>query len=414
MLKIPLILVAAITIFLFSFINNNHAIRIGAQITIPDSLAIDKVANKWIEQIPLNSSGEKIIYIACGQGGGIRAAYWTASVLASLSDSDQTFPNHLFALSTVSGSSLGAVAFNSILKFNNPKETFKKQVEDFMKEDYLSPVAAAFLFPDAFQRFFPRPITTFDRARFLEKSWEDGWARNFSSSTNPFSEDMHKLWNNNKMLPNLFLNSTHSENGRKVVVSNLTWNEDKWNSYNVNKWIGYDMPLSSSALLGARFPFLTPGAKIDKPLANKTTEYLGTLVDGGYYDNYGVVTATDIYNDIRANIVNANLKIVILMVLNGESVPSDPEPINYAYEFRTVPTSFLKAYEAKPEKALDNLKNIISANKDQIINIVLKRDKRENLPLGWCLSDKAIGIMNRQLQSDDWYKQKKQIISLIH
>lgn len=407
MLKIPLLLITLVLVFFFSYINNNHEVRTVEPLTKQET--ITSSVTKWYEQLPSEPGKPKTLYMACGEGGGIRAAYWTASILASLTDSVPSFPNHLFALSSVSGSSLGVTAYNSILKYNNHKDSLTKQVRSFMKEDYLSPVLASFLFTDAFQRFLPVPIPAFDRARYLEWSWEDGWSKNFSTPTNPFSDGLQKMWDNNSMLPNLFLNSTHTESGRRSVASNISWNEDEWRTNNVSLLIGKDMPLSTSALLSARFPILTPGAKIIDSKEN----YWGTLVDGGYYDNYGVATASDIYYDIRKVYKPSELKIVVLMILNGDSVPENPKPIKGIYEIRTVPTTFLKARTVRPEKSLISLTEILTANGDKVITVKLDRNKKENLPLGWCLSYKAMDIMDKQINSTRWRQQKKQILNLM-
>ncbi|NOU16466.1 MAG: patatin-like phospholipase family protein [Bacteroidales bacterium] len=402
-----LLLVVVILIFAFSFINNNHTVRTIE--TASKTESIESSVEKWVNQLPSDSGKIKTLYIACGEGGGIRAAYWTASILASLTDSDPKFPNHLFALSSVSGGSLGASAYNSILKFNDKNDSLTKQVRKFMKEDYLSPVTAAFLFPDAFQRFLFFPFGPFDRARYLEQSWEKGWAKNFSGKINPFSDGMQELYANNSMLPNLFINSTHTESGRRAVASNLSWDENEWRSNNVNNLIGKDMPLSTATLLSARFPILTPGAKIDS-----LNTYWGTLVDGGYYDNYGTVTAANLYYDIRKVYKPSQLRIVVLMILNGDNVPENPKPLKCAYELLTVPTTFLNARTVRPENSLDMLSAILTANKDTVITIQLVRNKGENLPLGWCLSDKAMNIMDKQIKSNPWLTQKKQILELMH
>jgi hypothetical protein len=405
--KTPLILITAIVIFLFSYLNNNHTVRTINPVKAPVSIASS--LQKWVAQLPSDSGKVKTLYIACGEGGGIRAAYWTASVLASITDSVPAFPKHLFALSTVSGGSLGASAYNAILRYNKPHESYTHQVRDFMKEDYLSPVAAAFLFSDALQRILPLAVGHFDRARYLEWSWEKGWEKNFATTTNPFANGMQQLWNDSILLPNLFLNCAHTESGRRLVVSNLSFNEDEWQSNNVSKLIDKDMPLSSSTLLSARFPILSPGAKIIDSLHH----YWGTIVDGGYFDNYGAVTAADLYNDIRKVYKPSELKIVVLMILNSDSIPENPNPIKCAYELCTVPATFLHAWKVKPEKSLNMLTKILAANKDTAITITLDRNKKENLPLGWCLSAKAMKIMDGQLKSARWYEQKKQIIRLM-
>lgn len=411
--KLPLVIIIALFMLFFSLMNNNHTARTLPDTTVTPEPIADNI-KKWVNSIPANSDSSKTIYLVCGEGGGIRAGYWTASVLASLTDSVKDFSNHLYALSTVSGSSLGASIYNSLLYAQQKNilkdDSLSKYVRSFMGQDYLSPVAAAFLFPDMLQRLLPVPVGAFDRARYLEYSWEKGWSNTITEDMNPFSGGTYQLWKDTCKIPNLFLNSTHTEDGRRVIASNLKWDETNWQARNISALIGKDMPLSTSTLLSARFPVITPGAKI----VDKEEVYWGTLVDGGYYDNYGVVTINDIYDEIRTIYPKHNeLKVVVLCIRNGDKVPENPEPIRIAYELQTVPATFLNTWSIRPEKSLNMLEQILTLNKDTLITVDLSRSKKENLPLGWFLSDKAMDIMDGQLKTPEWHQKKKSILDLM-
>jgi hypothetical protein len=102
------------------------------------------------------------------------------------------------------------------------------------------------------------------------------------------------------------------------------------------------------------------------------------------------------------------------MILNGDNVPENPEPIKCAYELRTVPATFLNARTVRPENSLKMLSALLTEYNDKVITIQLDRKKGENLPLGWCLSDKAMNIMDKQLAGSTWLKQKKEILELMH
>ncbi len=405
--RIPLLLIVVSSLLLFSYFNNNHTIR-----KTNSELKLTKVSeslNNWYIQADTVIDKPKTMYIICGAGGGIRAAYWTASVLASLTDSVPEFSNHIFAMSTVSGSSLGASLYNSLLKNTHKGEYLSDKVRDYMKTDFLSPIAGAFFFSDAFQRFLPFPVQHFDRSRYLEWAWENGWNNNFNEVDNPFTNSMTDLWTDNKYIPNLLFNCTHTESGRRVIASNLTWDVSNWKSDNILQTIGSDVPLSSAVLLSARFPVLTPGAK----LVDKNNNYRGTIVDGGYYDNYGVITASDLYNDIRSKFDSTKVKVVILMIQNGAEIPENPKPLKFAFEIRTVPQTFINAWDIRPEKSLEMLGEKLKTYGDTVITISLKRNIDDKLPLGWYLSHRAINIIDTQLKGDEWNKQKLEILKFI-
>jgi len=112
------------------------------------------------------------VYIAAAEGGGLRAAYWTTSVLGEIEDATGArFSRHLLAVSGVSGGSLGGATFVAGLvepqaACGSPRETSVREcARAFLRRDFLSPVTAYLLFPDLVQRFIPWPLRTLDRAR---------------------------------------------------------------------------------------------------------------------------------------------------------------------------------------------------------------------------------------------------------
>src|SRR5262249_22187161 len=75
--------------------------------------SIDESLRKWYAAHKDNN-GRAVAILVGAAGGGIRASYWTAAVLASLDQIDD-FRHHLFVISSVSGGSLGAVMFRAAL-----------------------------------------------------------------------------------------------------------------------------------------------------------------------------------------------------------------------------------------------------------------------------------------------------------
>src|SRR6185312_16340497 len=67
-------------------------------------------ARRWLESHP----GARPVFIT-SDGGGIRAAYWTAIVLGALIGDAPSFSSHIYAASGVSGGSAGLAVFASTL-----------------------------------------------------------------------------------------------------------------------------------------------------------------------------------------------------------------------------------------------------------------------------------------------------------
>ncbi|MEH2233462.1 MAG: hypothetical protein V7K71_28130 [Nostoc sp.] len=102
-------------------LNDNHRIR---QLESPSPhtlLTLDESFLKWKEVrkneiLAFEKAGKRYpIYIVSAQGGGIFAAYHAASTLSRLQDLCPAFANHVFAISGVSGGSLGAAVFSSLI-----------------------------------------------------------------------------------------------------------------------------------------------------------------------------------------------------------------------------------------------------------------------------------------------------------
>jgi hypothetical protein len=86
-----------------------------------DTLAPDPavVFGKWLEGLQPAADGKVPVVIVAAEGGGIRAPYWTALVLGELQDqaagAGLDFTRHVFAISGVSGGSLGAATFAALV-----------------------------------------------------------------------------------------------------------------------------------------------------------------------------------------------------------------------------------------------------------------------------------------------------------
>jgi hypothetical protein len=252
------------------------------------------------------------VYIAAAEGGGLRAAYWTGNVLGELdAATDGRFSRRLFAISGVSGGSLGAAAFVAQLPpapgCNTPDPvSVRNCVRHFLKGDFLAPMVAYLLFPDGLQRFLPfAPIRRFDRARALERSWEVSWAQTHPGATaNPFALSYEALARAKEPVPRLFLNATRVETGKRALVSPARFDEDEFPEVDDLLAVGgrpWTMPLSTAVHLSARFSYVSPAARICKDAAGSCDDegVWGRLVDGGYHENSGAETAANLLRAVR-------------------------------------------------------------------------------------------------------------------
>ena len=179
-IPVLLILILASAVFSLAGLNDNHRLR---ELTLVPRASkgprsIGDGFQSWLAaRKDLDRYDAYPVYIVAAEGGGIYAAYRTATFLTSLQDQCPRFAHHLFAISAVSGGSLGASVYGALTKqirgdekrfeprsgcaaaTGSPKQLLLSDVaEDILSEDYLSPVLAFFLFPDLVQKFLFFPV----------------------------------------------------------------------------------------------------------------------------------------------------------------------------------------------------------------------------------------------------------------
>ena len=319
----------------FSSTTDDHAIRTiadGAPAAAGRPVAVADAFAGWraTQQGPGRAPGSPPlpIFFVSAEGGGLRAAYWTSKVLSGLEDDNPSFADHLFAVSSVSGGSLGAVVFDALLaerrSGNLPADrTFADQAKGVLGEDFLSPVLAALLYPDAIVHFIPGSavLTSADRARALEAAFEASWRAHVG--TDRLSRPFRELWQGpaGTRLPHLLLNTTCTETGRRFVVSDLQAAPRVGDVSDALPVVGGDVPLSTAAHMSARFPYVSPGGRV---LAHP--EICGHFVDGGYFEDSGAATLLDLIQALPDQDQGQVAWVPVVIAINNDPDRDRPEP----------------------------------------------------------------------------------------
>lgn len=262
------------------------------------------------------------VYIVSAQGGGIAAAAQVLLFLVTTQGNCERFAEHLFAISGVSGGSVGAAFYaglaknfeRGVLPCPTVNETphrpsakliaARSQAFDLLLQDYLTPLTAAMLFPDFIQRFIPWPVPTWSRAHALEKALENAWdvsaeTRKIATTSNPLKEGIVSAWSPNSAVPALFFNTTETWSGRRRLIAPFkftTAEEGDLRFMPISK--DFDLSISTAAVASARFPWITPAAWFKNPQKDGSPGYF-RLVDGGYFENSGVATAIDLIDRLE-------------------------------------------------------------------------------------------------------------------
>jgi hypothetical protein len=334
--------------------NDNHAVRtvISPSATEASSFAQSesppmarKAFEEWLRQrsdrgFYRDQNVPYPVFIITASGGGLYAAHFAAATLARLQDDCPGFAQHVFAISGVSGGSVGATLFSALAGQNasngdwqdclntraagapgqsyNNRGALESATSQLLDRDLMSPIAAAAYFPDLALSIIPSSLIgldrwlNFDRARAFELSLEAAWddlKRSkpgvAQSSGNPLASPFLDHWRASKAAPALLLNTTEVSRGHRVVVSpfkiigsnKVFWNKLLW--YREPGYIerGLDVSLATAAGLSARFPWILPAASHEIRVSGETRKI--RLVDGGVFENSGVETAIDLLSELK-------------------------------------------------------------------------------------------------------------------
>jgi hypothetical protein len=318
--------------FLTSFAQSFHRVRLcktdcsavaapknwSATKTVAARPTVKEAALAWYHQAEpayhaLHPDRPVPMLIVATAGGGIRAAYWTATVLERLESdlqarkvvadaSDTTGPTQslmhklLFAISGVSGGSVGAAAYTAALQNHEVTGAAIKPTR-FLTADFLAPGLASLIFIDGPSNVIP-DFGQIDRGKALELGFElasrsdddkDGLVSHSFLSFFPALDTSDPVsWR-----PALLLNATHLETGRRIITSHIKIERDIFvDSYDALHVLGSDVRLSTAAHNSARFTYVSPAGNLladGRPLDNK-----GYVIDGGYFENYGAQTALEL------------------------------------------------------------------------------------------------------------------------
>ena len=421
-----------------------------------------ELRNQWQESNSQPHAPIPIILVSA-EGGGIRAAYWTAAVLTELEDRSRdlvdkgqlpaTFARHVFSISGVSGGSLGAAVFASLMKDQNRPETpnkgrscilppnpsLRQTAQTFLKQDFLSPTVGVLLFPDLFQRFLPWAILD-DRALALERSWEHAWIA--CTGSDRFSQPFDDLWEDHQYdVPLLFLNSTVVETGQRIIMHPLPFAgqaaqdsskstspiPDRSFQYYFNDALdgpavlGGQVPLSTAVHMSARFTYVSPAGTIsrqdrskDSSSAENTGPQVIRVVDGGYFENSGAVTTDEIFLAVERIAERHNLQIhpIIIHISNDPLKPYIREEEQFTGSHAFLPEilspvwALLNVRPARGYQARDMLGDRATIGLHQHLNKEQTGgtfahfqlcEYEHRLPLGWMLSEFSRNEINGQL-----------------
>lgn len=288
-LRIPVGLVLALYLWKLSGFHSDHTYRL---VPRPPP-AVPAAPPGALAALTAGASGRVIV--AATTGGGIQSSAWTAKAVAGLNalwsaahpEDPHRFARALRAISSVSGGSVGAAFVTAAYDDGGSLDRKKTLVERAMASS-LAHVAAALAYGDFLRamtpfrwKFFPGRGTALENA--------------FIARTPGLQETLSSWWaavGAGRRPANLF-NATLCESGSRFLMGSSALGEPvEGLSQFYADYPGYDLPVAAAARLSATFPFVTP-ASAPQSESGIIAGRRYHVVDGGYYDNYGMATLAE-------------------------------------------------------------------------------------------------------------------------
>jgi hypothetical protein len=321
--------------------------------TLDQRPSVPEAARAWYAQAApvyhaLHPNEPVPMLIVATAGGGIRAAYWTATILERLESdfrwdrlnhssadkplTENLLRNLLFAISGVSGGSVGAAAYAAAVHEHDASGSDVRPTT-YLQEDFLAPGIASMIFIDGPANLLP-DFGQIDRGEALERGFEtasrtdkdkDGLVSHKFLSFFPTMSEVARI---KSWRPALLLNATHQETGRRIITSHIKIERDNFpDSYDALQVLETDVRLSTAAHNSARFTYVSPAGDLisaTEPHRNK-----GYVIDGGYFENYGAETALELARTAIQAINESEpkggnkVKLVLLQISSDPSLEKD-------------------------------------------------------------------------------------------
>ena len=241
------------------------------------------------------------VYVVASEGGGIRAAYWTALVLAQLSERIPDFTARTFAVSGVSGGAMGAAVFRSCA--TAVSETLAACVQRFGRADLLTPLVSAWMFDDVLARFVPTSHCATPGCGVMTRG---AWFEQAMARAAPGLDARLVPAQGAGATPYLLLNATWVETGERAIASDIAIDSrDFPTARDQAAVLGHDLTLAGAAHNASRFPFINAIGTVrsagdacpeprDDETSSRARRVCGHVADGGYFDNSGGHTGGDV------------------------------------------------------------------------------------------------------------------------
>jgi hypothetical protein len=397
-----------------SYFNNDHPVRLMEPAKM-SRMKFKTHFENWFQNYkkevdskptPGKQTGKYPVVFICAEGGALRTGAYTAIFLDNLQNylakANIDFKKSVYAMSGVSGGSLGLGYFNAANYINKPSDFTKDAAltpaERFFQNDCLSPVIGKMFYGDLLNLLIPFHISRFDRAIALENTWEYAYQKTLKPNIkNTFTGGfLDGYQNKNKSpLPLFLINTTEVETGDQcwvtnVVPGNIIFRKQRdLLGHKIRKSIRY----STAINISSRFPLFSPGGML-RDTDHNTPRKLH-YVDGGYYENTGAGSMFELLNQIRQDTLSKQVYPVVIYLRFSNDPANQTADINFGNEITEIIRGIYNTRNGRTYMAvrqLNGLARYFDEGKDSTgtyIDEPLREDQRQ-VPLNWVLSKQSM------------------------
>lgn len=430
----------------FAFPNfEHHKVDLVTQEGINSRASLDDHMDIWIETkvrpwLKDHPRQDFPLFLVSGEGGGSRAGYWfTRAMLAIDSTNNYQFRDHIYAISSVSGSSVGAGALLGFWEYHDQSLAEEKDVvvKNYAKriftQNYLSSSIFSVLIRDFFKQLFPFKglVGKEDRnywlqqeeAYFVEKALENQDVNTFEYLENPkyskkevgcemlYRPYLSFYYNKDGSLrmdhPLVLTNATVVQYGKRAVVSPVTFQKDEFiDAFDVNGFImdqntDKGLSLGEACNVSELFPFFSATAILGDSLA---------LGDGGFFENLGLTAIYEIKRKLKKKLsspkyrdIQSRIDINVLTIRNSTYLLKRSAELKVRNQ---IYSPFDALYNSGIGGRTEYMFKYFELNMGENFHVIDldhmgNQEEKLLLPLNRYLSEKAVNNMNSIWKKED-------------
>jgi hypothetical protein len=355
------------------------------------------------------------------QGGGMVAASHGAKSLVKMAERAPCFADDLVAFSSVSGGALGTVAYLRALELarsqaptrphsksldpcSTNSQTWEKvgtDVNEFFKRDLLTPVVRHLFGVDLLREV--GAVALLSQFGWNLNSRAEALVHSLQSELD--ASQLRRTEINPLFGPFVFMNAT-SSTGRRVYsgpfsleAKFVAGEPDAKAERRAMQQTLRDLSPEAAAIVSARFPFVLPGALIDRGVGPRAGD---RIMDGGYFDNSGLLTAEDV-RQVLAHAVSRHpnkdrFRIIVLATTSIVPVPTLARTSGWWNEWISPILQLNTVRVARGQEVVADYAFRAQNPVSGICFVQLPLQANPNfLPLGFAMSEQARQIVERSV-----------------